>query len=105
MRLQRWRERRQAMGGTGRVAARVVLAVLPGCSKLAARAGTLLIHGTTHARAHLAQQGNTTSRLAVRTDHRGMVWGNLYDPVIRDNTAGGATFAPVKRDTKIRAAG
>ncbi|MNJ62189.1 hypothetical protein D3C77_580190 [compost metagenome] len=93
------------MGRAGGIAARVMLAVLPGRGELTAGAGALFIHGAAHPGADVAQQGHAARRLAVRTDHRGMVRRNLHDPFIRDDTAGRAAFAPVKRDTKIRAAG
>jgi len=104
-RLHRRRQRRQAMGLACIVTARIVHTVLPGRLELAATAGTLLVHGATHATAYITQQLGTARRLALGATHGNVMMADLDDLLVRNTTARGLALAPEEGHTKKRAAG
>ncbi|KJH81453.1 hypothetical protein UF78_12890 [Stutzerimonas stutzeri] len=76
------------MGGPGRVAMGIVLAIGPGRFELAAGTRALLIHRATHATPHIAHQADAPRWLGFGPEHRNMKWADLHGHVVGYGTTG-----------------
>lgn len=100
-RRQRWQPIRRPRI----ITAGVMHPTLPRSIKLAARAGTVGINGTSHLFANLASKADTAAGLGIGADHGNAGGVDLYYQVVRYNAPGRLAFAPEEGHTEVPAAG
>ena len=99
------RQRRQAPGGAGFIAAVMRLAVLPGDRKFAADRGTLLVNAAPDTLANRALQGDAARRRGIRPFHDAHEIVEFVSQFDRHRAAFDIiAFRPVKRGAEVGAA-